>query len=85
MASCLYCRKEAVDPASGPSPWRRAVIDDAQVLICPECQRDHPEWIERAEGCPVCASKRLYKLVGEKVCRACGHQWSDETDETLDL
>lgn len=81
MAQCLYCGTEAADPGSGPSPWRRAVIDDEQVLICPDCQRAHPDWIDRAEACPVCASKRLYKSMGDKVCRACGHQWSDEVFE----
>lgn len=81
MAGCLYCGTEATDPGRGPSLWRRAVIDDAQVLICPDCQQRHPEWIERAEGCPLCGSKRLYKVVGEKVCGACGNQWSEEAFE----
>jgi uncharacterized Zn ribbon protein len=79
MAACFICKTEATDPANGePSPWRRAIVDDEQVLVCPDCQRAQPDWIERAEGCPVCASKRLYKSIGEKVCRACGHQWSNE-------
>jgi uncharacterized Zn ribbon protein len=78
MAACLICKTEATDPSNGGSPWRRAIISDDQVLICPDCQRDHPEWIERAEGCPICGSKRLYKSIGEKVCRSCGHQWSNE-------
>ena len=78
MAACFICRTEATDPSNGGSPWRRAIIDDEQVLVCPDCQRSHPDWIDRAEGCPVCASKRLYKSVGEKVCRSCGHQWSNE-------
>jgi hypothetical protein len=78
MAACFICGRQALDPSDGESPWRRAVVDDAQILVCPDCQRSHPEWIDRAEGCPVCASKRLYKSVGEKVCRSCGYQWSNE-------
>lgn len=78
MASCLYCRKEATDPEKGPSRWARAVIDNEQVLVCPECQRTNPEWIESADGCPVCGSKRLYKALGDRVCRSCGYQWSSE-------
>ena len=74
----MICGTVAIDPSNGESPWRRAIIDDVQVLVCPDCQRSHPDWIERAEGCPACASKRLYKSVGEKVCRSCGYQWSNE-------
>jgi hypothetical protein len=54
------------------------VIDNEQVLICPECQQARPDWIEEADGCPNCGSKRLYKALGDRVCRSCGHQWSDE-------
>lgn len=81
MANCHFCQTEATDPGSSPSPWRRAVIANEQVLVCPDCQKSHPEWIDQAESCPVCASKRLYKSVGDKVCRTCGHQWSDEVFE----
>ena len=78
MASCLLCRTEATDPDKGPSRWTRAVVDDEQILVCPDCQKLHPEWIDRATPCPACGSKKLYKSLGDKVCRACGHQWSDE-------
>lgn len=81
MASCVFCGTQAVDPAGGASPWRRAIIDDEQVLVCPGCQKARPDWIDRAEGCPLCGSKRLYRSVGEKVCRSCGHQWSGEPPE----
>jgi uncharacterized Zn ribbon protein len=54
------------------------VIANEQVLICPDCQRERPSWIEQADSCPVCGSKRLYKAIGDRVCRSCGHQWSDE-------
>jgi len=78
VASCYLCRKDATDPGKGPSRWARAVIDDEQILVCPDCQQVHPEWIEKAEGCPVCGSKKLYKSLGDRVCRSCGHQWSNE-------
>ena len=78
MAACLYCGTEATDPGKGPSRWARAVISDEQVLICPDCQRTNPDWIERAEACRACGSKRLYKALGDHVCRSCGYQWSDE-------
>ena len=79
MASCLICDRVATDPVKGPSLWARAVIDDEQVLVCPECQSSHPEWVHRAESCPECGSKRLSKALGDKVCRSCAHQWSLET------
>ena len=78
MAICLLCGTPATDPDKGPSRWARAVIEDAQILICPDCQRTHPDWIERADACPVCGSKKLHKALGDRVCRSCGHQWSDE-------
>jgi uncharacterized Zn ribbon protein len=78
MAACHYCSTEATDPGKGPSRWARAVMRDEQILVCPDCQQSHPEWIEEADACPVCGSKRLYKAMGDRVCRSCGHQWSDE-------
>lgn len=79
MATCYRCGVLATDPGKGPSPWARAVVADRQVLVCPDCQRAHPEWVREAEACPACGSKRLQKQLGDRVCRACGHQWNDET------
>lgn len=78
MARCHLCGKEATDPGKGPSRWARAVVEGEQILVCPECQELHPDWMAGVEGCPECGSKRLYKSMGDRVCRACGHQWSDE-------
>ncbi|MEX0873610.1 MAG: hypothetical protein WD646_11090 [Actinomycetota bacterium] len=78
MAKCFLCGTQATDPKKGPSRWTRAVIDGEQILVCPNCQERHPDWIKRAECCPECGSKRLMKSLGDRVCRACGHQWSDE-------
>ncbi len=78
MAKCLYCETEATDPKKGASAWARAVIDDEQILVCPVCQTTRPDWIELAQACPECGSKRLYKALGDCVCRSCGNQWSAE-------
>lgn len=80
MARCLYCSVEATDPTKGPSRWTRAVVDGDQVLICPDCAASRPDWIERAQACEVCRSKKLYKAMGDVVCRACGHQWTPGGD-----
>lgn len=79
MARCHLCGVLAEDPGKGPSPWKRAVIAGEQVLVCPECQTREPDWIDRADACPACGSKRLRKALGDRVCGECGHQWSDET------
>jgi predicted amidophosphoribosyltransferase len=79
MASCHFCGSLSTDPVKGPSPWARAVIANEQVLICPDCQRARPEWIEEADACPACGSKRLSKTLGDRVCRSCAYQWSEET------
>lgn len=80
MATCLLCRTEATDPGKGPSRWARAVIEDEQILVCPDCQTAHPEWIDRAVACPDCGSKKLYKTLGDIMCRACGNQWSPDSE-----
>jgi hypothetical protein len=76
MARCHYCGTEATDPAKGPSRWARAVIADEQILVCPDCQKARPDWIDQTEACPQCGSRKLYKALGDKVCRACGNQWA---------
>ncbi len=81
MANCLYCGVLATDPGKGPSRWARAVVAGEQVLVCPDCQQRRPDWTEAAEACPDCGSKRLMKALGDRVCRACGHQWSDDEFE----
>ena len=73
------CGTTATDPAKGPSRWARAVIEGDQVLVCPDCQAREPRWVERAEACPTCGSKKLSKTLGDRVCRSCGHQWGDDT------
>jgi rubredoxin len=54
-------------------PWVRAVASGRQVLICPECQRKHEDWAEALDRCERCGGTRLSAMLGEVVCRACGH------------
>jgi ribosomal protein L40E len=74
----MRCGERATDPGKGPSRWAIAVVTGEQILVCPRCQDEDPAWSERAEACPACGSKRLRKALGDKVCRACGHQWSED-------
>jgi hypothetical protein len=67
---CYRCGARPVDPVRGPSPWKRGVRDDAQVLICPDCQRE-PDWQAQLASCPHCGSTALVRSLGETQCRGC--------------
>jgi hypothetical protein len=67
---CHVCGRRQVDPESGPSAWRRAVVAGEQVLVCPECQVDG--WTDGLDRCRACGSTALVKRLGEVSCRGCG-------------
>ena len=46
---CLRCGRRQVDPDSGPSAWRRAVVAGEQVLVCPDCQVEG--WTDGLDRC----------------------------------
>ena len=69
---CYRCGTRQTDPDRGSSPWLRGVRADRQVLICPGCQGSG-EWVSDVDRCPVCASIRLVRRLGENECRDCGH------------
>ena len=54
-------------------PWARAVAGGVQVLICPDCQQNRPDWAGSLDGCEACGGTRLSLTLGQVVCRACGH------------
>ncbi len=68
---CLRCGRRQVDPDSGPSTWRRAVVAGEQVLVCPDCQTDG--WADALDRCASCGSTSLVKRLGDVTCRQCGH------------
>ena len=68
---CYRCGARQVDPVRGHSPWRRAVRDDQQVLICPDCQAA-TNWTADMDKCPQCGSAHLVRRLGEVECRDCG-------------
>lgn len=67
---CFCCSARQTDPARGASPWRRAVLDGVQVLVCPACQAAGVD--EHLDRCAACGSVRLAKSLGEVMCRGCG-------------
>jgi hypothetical protein len=68
---CYHCGARQVDPVRGHSPWRRAVRDDQQVLVCPDCQAG-TDWAAEVDKCPQCGGIRLVRRLGEVECRGCG-------------
>jgi len=40
---CYRCGVRQTDPERGKSPWRRGVVRDQLVLICPACQ-ESTDW-----------------------------------------
>ena len=69
---CYRCGARQVDPARSPSPWKRGVRGDHQVLICPQCQSER-DWASDLDRCPDCGSIRLVRRLGDVECRDCGH------------
>lgn len=70
---CYRCGRVQTDPAKGASPWGRGVVEGEQVLICPVCQADDPEWQVALDRCPRCDSTRLSMVMGSPSCRSCGY------------
>jgi len=70
---CYRCGARQTDPGKGPSPWKRGVVHDEQVLVCPSCQQTH-DWIADLDRCAGCGSTMLLRALGETRCRQCG--WS---------
>jgi hypothetical protein len=70
--SCLLCGRGTFDPGKRERPWARAVAGGSQVLVCPSCQ-SRPDWADTLDRCESCGSTRLSAMLGEVVCRACGH------------
>ena len=73
---CFRCGRVQEDPPQGkPSPWKRAVISGEQVLVCPVCQGEAPDWNRDAERCRRCGNPSLSLKLGMRVCSRCGEAW----------
>lgn len=68
---CYHCGTRQVDPDRGESPWRRGVLRDHQILVCPRCQTLR-DWTEELDRCGRCASAHLVRRLDEVECRDCG-------------
>lgn len=77
---CFRCGARQTDPARGASPWRRGVLADHQILVCPDCQTADG-WAEALDHCPSCGSAALVCRLGDVECRDCGHTREAVRDE----
>jgi hypothetical protein len=75
---CYRCGVRQTDPERGKSPWRRGVVRDRLVLICPACQ-ESTDWTADLEHCARCRSAHLIRRLGQVECLDCGLVWEPET------
>ena len=68
---CYRCGVRQTDPERGKSPWRRGVVADQLVLICPACQAS-ADWTAELEHCAKCRSVHLIRRLGQVECLDCG-------------
>ena len=80
---CYRCGTRQGDPEPGKgSPWRRGVISEHQVLICPACQ---PAALTELSRCPGCGSAHLIRRLDQVECLDCQlTRDADEADDTND-
>jgi hypothetical protein len=66
---CYRCGTRQGDPEPGKgSPWRRGVIREHQVLVCPACQQAALAELSR---CPACGSAHLIRRLDQVECLDC--------------
>jgi hypothetical protein len=68
---CYRCGVRQTDPERGKSPWRRGVLRDELILVCPACQ-ESGDWTAGLESCSRCASVHLIRRLGQVECLDCG-------------
>jgi hypothetical protein len=68
---CYRCGVRQTDPERGKSPWRRGVLRDQLVLVCPGCQ-EAGDWTAELESCAGCGSVHLIRRLGQVECLDCG-------------
>jgi len=71
--TCHLCGRPTYDPDKRERPWVRATSGGRQVLVCPRCQEERPDWAVQLDRCEACGATRLSAMLGQVVCRECGH------------
>lgn len=67
---CYRCGTRQSDPERGPSPWRRGVVAEHLVLVCPACQRQ-AGWADALTACGRCGSRHLIRRLDQVECLDC--------------
>jgi hypothetical protein len=67
---CYRCGTRQADPGHGASPWRRGVLDEHLVLVCPACQRQ-AGWADALSSCGRCGSQHLIRRLDQVECLDC--------------
>ena len=68
---CYRCGTWQTDPEQGKSsPWRRGVLCEHQVLICPDCAADGA--LTELDRCADCGGTRLIRRLDQVECLDCG-------------
>jgi hypothetical protein len=80
-AACRFCGRPTFDPDKRERPWARGAEGGRQVLVCPRCQEERPDWAGVLDRCRACDATRLSVMLGETVCRACGEVQSRSDEE----
>jgi hypothetical protein len=66
---CYRCGTRQADPEPGKSsPWRRGVVREHQVLVCPDCQ---PAALAELDRCAGCGSMHLIRRLDQVECLDC--------------
>ena len=66
---CYRCGTRQADPEPGKSsPWRRGVIREHQVLVCPACQ---PTALADLTRCVRCGNAYLIRRLDQVECLDC--------------
>lgn len=66
---CYRCGTRQADPEPGKSsPWRRGVVGEHQVLVCPACQ---PSALADLMRCVRCGSAHLIRRLDQVECLDC--------------
>jgi hypothetical protein len=65
---CYRCGTRQVDPERRKSPWKRGVLREHQVLVCPACQPAADADLDR---CARCGSKHLIRRLDQVECLDC--------------
>lgn len=67
---CYRCGARQSDPQPGkPSSWKRGVVREHQVLVCPDCLPAASGDLDRCGGCD---GTQLIRRLDQVECLSCG-------------